>query len=260
VSDTDDAARGLSGLSVSDLHALLEALEGGRISVPIHETGLLAEGFQRGARALASVLDGLDARAAAVAVRVAIAEREHRPPPRLDLVWTGPEHRTARSRDTAVVVRQLLSRAERDVLVGGFAFDHGQDLFAPLHERMKAHGVSATFFLDIRGDAPREHADAFATEQIDRFFTDNWPFGPPRPDVYYDPRTAITGPPWASLHAKCVVIDDRETLVTSANFTERGQTRNIELGVLIEDEHFARQVVAQWRGLIAGGQVKRYQG
>jgi hypothetical protein len=252
--------RGLSDLSLADLRALLEALERGRVSVPVHETSLMAQGFSRRARELAAVLDGLDARAAAAAVRIAIAERVHRPPPHLELVWTGPEARTARSRDTAVVVRQLFERAERDVLLGGFSFDHGEDIFAPLHERMKTRGVTATFFLDIEGDAPEERADAFATQQIDRFFAKNWPFGHPRPDVYYDPRTAITGPPWASLHAKCVVIDHRHTLITSANFTARGQTRNIELGALIEDEDFARGVITQWRGLIAAGQVRRYEG
>lgn len=77
---------------------------------------------------------------------------------------------------------------------------------------------------------------------------------------FYDPRTAVPGPPWASLHAKCVVVDDRKTLVTSANFTDRGQARNIEAGVLIEDEEFSRKLTAQWRTLVSHRLVERCRG
>jgi phosphatidylserine/phosphatidylglycerophosphate/cardiolipin synthase-like enzyme len=70
----------------------------------------------------------------------------------------------------------------------------------------------------------------------------------------------VRGPPWASLHAKCIVVDEERTLITSANFTERGQTRNIEAGVLIEDRGFAEELGAQWRQLIAARLVHRYAG
>jgi len=58
-------------------------------------------------------------------------------------------------------------------------------------------------------------------------------------------------------HAKCIVVDDREALVTSANFTDRGQTRNIEVGVLIEDSRFASRLAGQWRGLVETGLVEK---
>jgi len=60
-----------------------------------------------------------------------------------------------------------------------------------------------------------------------------------------------------SLHAKCVVVDARITLIGSANFTDRGQTRNIEVGVLIDDAAFARQVALQWQGLVNQKLVQR---
>lgn len=87
-----------------------------------------------------------------------------------------------------------------------------------------------------------------------------WTFGLPKPEVFYDPRTARRGPPWASLHAKCIVVDDERALVTSANFTDRGQTRNIEAGVLIEDRGFAAELAAQWRQLVVWGLVRKYGG
>jgi phosphatidylserine/phosphatidylglycerophosphate/cardiolipin synthase-like enzyme len=100
----------------------------------------------------------------------------------------------------------------------------------------------------------------FATAFIDRFLRAVWAFGEPKPDVFYDPRTAAPGPPWASLHAKCIVVDDERSLITSANFTDRGQTRNIEAGVLVEDPAFAGELSGQWRQLVSEGLVVQYRG
>jgi phosphatidylserine/phosphatidylglycerophosphate/cardiolipin synthase-like enzyme len=99
-------------------------------------------------------------------------------------------------------------------------------------------------------------ADARVEKAVDLFFAENWTFGDPRPELYYDPRTVA---PFSkvSLHAKCVVVDRRQTLVTSANFTDRGQTRNIEVGVLIEDVAFATRLHEQWWGLVSAGLVRR---
>ena len=57
----------------------------------------------------------------------------------------------------------------------------------------------------------------------------------------------------STMHAKCVVVDDREVLITSANFTGRAQHANVELGVLIRDSAFASRVSGQWRALVTHG-------
>ena len=251
----------LSRISLPDLRTLEHAIQGNRVSCPLTESALLSIGLGHATSPLLTVLVGLNQSGVEAVLAATIAERIHRPPPRLDLVWTGPEARSATTRDTAIVVRQLFEQAANTVLVGGFAFDHGEHLLRPLHEGMKARGVKATLFLEIADHAATPAgADEHSVKVIDKFFAENWPFGDPRPDVYYDPRTAVAGPPWASLHAKCVVIDDCKTFITSANFTDRGQTRNIEAGVLIDDREFALRVVAQWRGLVDGGLVHRYRG
>ena len=59
--------------------------------------------------------------------------------------------------------------------------------------------------------------------------------------MYYDRRALVPGPPYASLHAKCVVVDGAQTFISSANFTQRAQERNIEVGVLIEDAASGRK-------------------
>lgn len=255
-----EVARGLSAVPLPAISLLLEAVERGRVECPLSEAGLLSAGLGAASRAFLDALDGLGTEAASAALRLVVAERVHRPPPRLRLVWTGPEARGSVSRDTALAVRELFEGAERSVIVGGYAFDR-PEILAPLHAAMRDRGVVATLFLDIDGTARTpEGADAHATAYIDAFFRDVWTFGLPKPDIYYDPRTAMPGPPWASLHAKCVVVDDTRALLTSANFTARGQTRNIEAGVWIEDRGFAEELAGQWRALCAAGLVRRYKG
>jgi phosphatidylserine/phosphatidylglycerophosphate/cardiolipin synthase-like enzyme len=244
----------LVDVALADLELLARSLRDGRID-GLDPASLEVLGLGHLAGDLAP-LDGLDAPRALPALAAVIAERR-RWQPRLELVWTGPEAGLRPARDTAVVVRELFARAERRVLVGGFRFDHGREILDPLYRAMAERGVEATFFLDIdrapRGEDPTHHAAGV----IERFYVDNWPFGNPRPAVYYDPRTVEPGS-LASLHAKCVVVDDRWSLVSSANFTDRGLRRNLEAGVLIEDPTFASRLAEQWLSLIPDGQMRPY--
>jgi phosphatidylserine/phosphatidylglycerophosphate/cardiolipin synthase-like enzyme len=59
------------------------------------------------------------------------------------------------------------------------------------------------------------------------------------------------------MHAKCVVVDDATALIGSANFTDRGQQRNVEVGVRIDDPKFAARLAAQWNGLAGAGLLVR---
>ena len=87
-----------------------------------------------------------------------------------------------------------------------------------------------------------------------------WP-GVRRPEVYYDPRGLSPDPSIrASWHAKCVLVDDEVAFVTSANFTEWAQDRNVEAGALIRSRHFASQLRLQMESLIESRQVKRLPG
>ncbi len=254
------SAGGLTRVSLPMLEHLLSALERGRLECPFSEADLVDSGFHGAASDVVEALDEVDTRGAVTALRLVIADRVHRPPPRLDLVWTGPETRASRARSTSLAVQRLFESARHSVIVGGYSFDT-PEILAPLYGVMKERGVKATLFLDIDGTAETAAgAEAFATAAIDSFLRDVWTFGAPKPDIYYDPRTACPGPPWASLHAKCVVVDDERALITSANFTDRGQTRNIEAGVLIEDAAFASELAGQWRQLVSEGLVRGYAG
>ena len=161
--------RGLSGIALPMLEQLLVAVERGRLECPFSEADLDDAGFHGLGSDVLEALRGADNAGVGVALRVAIAERVHRPPPRLDLVWTGPETKASIARGTAVVVQRLFESAQRSVIVGGYAFDT-PEILRPLHQVMAARGVHAAFFVDIESGARPEDADTFATAAIDRFF------------------------------------------------------------------------------------------
>ena len=170
--------------------------------------------------------------------------------------WNAVHLSTAR--DTSIVLRELFEVARESVVLGGYSFDHAQDVLAPLYRSMRDHRVDARFFVNVpqveRGDAP----DAHLQRHLGGFLADNWPFGEPRPRIYYDRRALTPGPPYCSLHAKCVVVDGAKAFVSSANFTQRAQERNIEVGVLIDDVTFAKCLAGQWLRLIDAGIVREH--
>lgn len=117
-------------------------------------------------------------------------------------------------------------------------------------------GVVAHVFVDVEqpSQLPGD-LEAHAQARLQAWVDASWPFGAPHPEIHCDRRALLPGPPWASLHAKCVAVDGERAYVSSANFTARGQERNIEAGVLLHDPTFAAQLERQWLGLVGAGLV-----
>ena len=109
---------------------------------------------------------------------------------------------------------------------------------------------------------PRDWRDEseFVREFAQKFRREHWP-GSRRPAVYYDPRSLKSKvAERAVLHAKCVIVDDRRALVTSANLTGAALYRNVEAGVLVDDPAFAQQLRRQFDALVEARQVRRVPG
>jgi phosphatidylserine/phosphatidylglycerophosphate/cardiolipin synthase-like enzyme len=181
---------------------------------------------------------------------------------RVELVWSGPEIAGAGSRDTGVVVRELFTEARAYVLVAGFVISQGRHVFRVLADRMDNNpDLLVRMFLNVS----RPYHDETSEAQLLKHFADafrqhDWP-GRRLPAIFYDPRSLALGAgPKASLHAKCIVVDDECALVTSANFTEAAQERNIEAGVLIGDPIFARALRGQFETLVSRGMLKSVPG
>jgi phosphatidylserine/phosphatidylglycerophosphate/cardiolipin synthase-like enzyme len=245
-----------SDVSTTDLELLVAEVESGDLTPPLTAPGLLSRGLSKLVPQLAA-LQGFHRAGLLVLFRALLSEREHRIPP-AELVWTGPEGSKAAARSTEVVFRDLLRSARKSVWMAGYAVDHGKDLFAPLYEVMKTHGVKARFLLNLEGEV-KHSADIHgeARFRVNEFVCENWPFGEPMPKFYYDPRT-LDPSVYASMHAKTLVVDEERVLIGSANFTNRGQTRNIEAGALLHDPDFATALVTQFQSLIDGHHILSY--
>ena len=61
----------------------------------------------------------------------------------------------------------------------------------------------------------------------------------------------------ASLHAKCLVVDEQQVLLTSANFTEAAQARNIEVGLLVQSGNLAKEVTGFYEALVRKGHLRQ---
>ena len=157
---------------------------------------------------------------------------------------------------------ELFSSAEKSVLVAGFAVAQGKRIFKALSDRMhELPDLQVRMFLNV----PRPYRDATPEAELlkrfaDKFRLEEWP-GPRPPEVYYDGRAlALGASEHASLHAKCIVVDEHKVLVTSANFTEAAQLRNIEAGIFVVDTNLARSLVRQFEALITSGLLLRVPG
>jgi phosphatidylserine/phosphatidylglycerophosphate/cardiolipin synthase-like enzyme len=251
-------------LTSGALEILATAAESGALRAPFSAGGLARWLAPREAQSAAgglATLGTLSAEPLACVLRMLADERrraaERRTP--VDLVWTGPDTPGVASRDTAVVVRHLFQAAQHSVLVSSFAVAQGEQVFAALAEHADAQPeLRVRLVLNVA----RPHQDGTPADELRRrfaaeFFGRHWP-GTRRPEIYYDPRALEpSGPTRAVQHSKCVVIDDREALVTSANFTEAAQERNIEAGVLVREPAFARQLREHFDALIEAGALVR---
>lgn len=252
--------RGLADVSTASLERIHAGLHSGQLRLPISRARLIGFGVRAQLDTLAGVLGGHPREACLAIVDAVLAERaRERPAP--ELVWTGPEGAQATARDTAVILRDLFEHARERVVLAGYSFHNSVQVLGPLHRAMQDHAVDALFFIDV--DQPSrpvaDPGDALQ-RQLQAFIDRNWTFGPPYPRLYCDHRAQHPGPPWSSLHAKCVVVDGERNFLSSANFTGRGQERNIEAGVLLHDPTFAAQLERQWLGLIEADLVLRWQG
>jgi len=242
----------LVGLSERDLLEAANALHSGRLLAPYSAVALQRVVSGQAAEPIARALDKLSEQGftpaqIATTLEVLLADRANRPAFEdiLELVTTGPEIEGIANRDTSVVVRDLFANATQSVLVAGYAVYQGHKVFQALADRLlTVPSLQVRLFLDIQ----RPHGDTSAASEIIRRFAaqfrmSQWPSDRPLPQVFFDPRSLDTSShKRACLHAKSVVVDSRSVFISSANFTEAAQQRNIEIGILAKSETLAHRL------------------
>jgi hypothetical protein len=258
----------LNSLDRSALLVLATALESKRLSPPFHPAclDLYVPATLQGE--VAGELDrlhrsGMSTEHIGYLLQVLAAEKEKIDgrSDRIDIVWTGQNVPGLKSRATSVVVRELFEQARNYILITSYVFQQGdkaRTIFGSLANRMDIEpNLDVKLLLDVRRPSRAERSDTRLIEEFAGSFRQIWP-GKRLPEVFFDPRSLSTEPGVrACLHAKCIIIDDEQFFITSANLTEAAQERNIEVGVLIKDAISAYRLRAQFEILISRNVVQR---
>jgi phosphatidylserine/phosphatidylglycerophosphate/cardiolipin synthase-like enzyme len=170
-------------------------------------------------------------------------ERTHPVEHAVQLVTTAPSGDAAVHRDTAVVVQDLLRRAKKSVLISTYGIYGGREIFRELAQRMNDQpGLTGRLFVDLGQKAIPEFLQFFREH--------NWPEDSRLPEIFSHIRPVTSASESSVLHAKCVVIDSEELLMTSANFTDAAHYRNVEAGVLVRSHSIAEQITRFFDGLV----------
>ena len=263
----------LQRLNPAALARLAVALESGRLDTPISASDLRHHVPEEDADAASAelcdmVADGMQPRHIARLLHLLAEERKAAQviSDRTELVWSGLDLKRSESRDTGEVIRILFRDAKRNVLISSYSIDKNRKadaLFGKLAARMDVEPeLSVRIFLNVaRKPDDRRAASELLREFAETFRHDIWP-GARLPEVFHDPRSLepYDGKDRGCLHAKCIIIDEARAFVTSANFSEAAQARNIEAGVLVDDSAFARTLKSQFDGLVERNELRRVPG
>jgi phosphatidylserine/phosphatidylglycerophosphate/cardiolipin synthase-like enzyme len=165
---------------------------------------------------------------------------------RIEFVWTGPIGMRTGLRTTYLVARELIGSARDSVLLVDYSLN-----FNP--ERA---GAGSVVLDDLKAAAARGvhikfivHDDPANWLAIQK----SWPLAAARPAVLTWTPAETAG--WQKLHAKLILTDDVDLLVTSANLTYHGLERNMELGIRLRSD--ACRIVADHFASLARAGVLR---
>jgi phosphatidylserine/phosphatidylglycerophosphate/cardiolipin synthase-like enzyme len=168
-----------------------------------------------------------------------------------DLVLSGPDVPGIPTSATEAVVQSLFQEAENEIILAGYAFHNAKAIFEPLAKRLQAKPLlKIILHVDIsRGLHDTSVSASIVARFANDFWKKHWPWNP-RPEIYYDPRALEADTKKrACLHAKFIIIDRRKVLITSANFTQAAQQRNIEAGLVMISQNECNNLTNYFEGL-----------
>lgn len=144
---------------------------------------------------------------------------------KVSLVVTTPLSFAINARTTMNVVQSMINGAKRNILITGYSLSpYFSDLVDTIVQKSQC-GVFVKFFVN---DIDKQHG-------FDKILRNKGSFM-----KIYNYHT--TEDKMAALHAKVISVDQKQTLITSANLSYHGQQGNIELGTLIESKRIAKQI------------------
>lgn len=169
------------------------------------------------------------------AIKDAVAQTENEAT-QTEVVWTGPKVEGSYLRATRQVVQDIISAAQSELLVVGYWLAGKEDYEGIINDIVElmanavARGVKVTMVLD-------EGEKGYGKNNRDTLIA-FWPKDTPQPKLL-----TWKIPPddkHLKLHAKVLVADRHDALVTSANLTMYALDRNMEMGVRAQGQPSAR--------------------
>jgi phosphatidylserine/phosphatidylglycerophosphate/cardiolipin synthase-like enzyme len=247
------------GSPTGAVEAIAGALDRGEVTLESSSVGISslrgvdAQTAQRCARVFAALAGAIECSAVSLALRAMLGLRdvERLQRPEIEIVWTGPEAEGPLVRPTAAVIEEMLRgvREAGEILVVGYTLT-------------ATDGSPMSGIVDLLGEASRRravvtvilHRDAEASNRANLLAV--W-------DQYaIKPRLLTWDPPpdfpYTKLHAKALVVDRLEALVTSANLTLHGLEANLELGLRVRGPQ-AQAIALRFDHLIASGVLREWR-
>ncbi|TAE92053.1 MAG: hypothetical protein EAZ81_04150 [Verrucomicrobia bacterium] len=175
------------------------------------------------------------------------------------LVVTGPTTSQPENLKTGARFIQVVEHAKRELMLATFALYQGDRILEPIHTAMSNNpNLEVTLILNI----PRKYGDRTSSEEIidaaRQEFAKNWPW-PQLPKVWYFPESLnLNSSDRASMHAKFVIADEERCFITSANFTEAAQKKNIEVGVELSNSLEPKVLSQYFKRLMCEGRLARF--
>jgi putative cardiolipin synthase len=159
--------------------------------------------------------------------------------PRVEVVVTGPDSPAVPIRLTSEVVVGLIAAATRRVTIVSYSVAQIPVVVQALSDA-KTRGVQ----INLIFESPAHFSDGGGSHHYGAHPIYHWPIAQ-RPAAH------------ALLHAKAVIVDSRDILVTSANLSNLAHQSSLELGLLCRDGGVADRVQRHFDALIAKGDLER---
>lgn len=144
---------------------------------------------------------------------------------KVSLVVTAPSSFSINARTTMNVVQSMISGAERNIMITGYSLSSYFSELVDTIIQKSQRGVFVKFFVN---DIDKQPEFEKVLRYKGRFLK------------VYNYRQDEDK--MAALHAKVISVDQKQTLITSANLSYHGQQGNIEIGTLVESKQIARQI------------------
>ena len=155
-------------------------------------------------------------------------------------------------RQTLPQILEMIGRAEKSIVLTTFAAFKAEPVMKALQAAWK-RGVELLILVEFKspsgGQLTADAALAFPQAIVSSGCLWYWP-------MHLRPKNSKGLP--AKVHAKCLVIDDAEALISSANLTDDAMLRNIEAGVRVASGGLPKKLAHNIRRLATTGMLRKF--